>query len=123
MREIEAAVAEALSSATGQVVEKEDVILDVIMAPPAKKSEGSVLLKGERGERRTFEDASVIFRSIDQTLQAASLQCYAPIADVDDVKRRKAEARVAEVIVNSVQKLASAETPARAHEQEPSHGD
>jgi HD superfamily phosphohydrolase len=122
MREIEEAVADALSSETGQAVAPEEVILDVIKAPPAKKSEGSVLLKSERGERRTFEDASVIFRSIDQTLQAASLQCYAPMADLDEAKRRKAEARVAEVIVNSVQKLA-VETPKPAQEVEQSHGD
>lgn len=49
MSEFEADVAEALSSATGQVVAKEEVILDVIKAPPAKKSEGSVLLKGLPG--------------------------------------------------------------------------
>lgn len=116
LSEIEAAVAEALSSATGHAVAPEEVILDVIKAPPAKKSEGSVLLKGERGERRTFEDASVIFRSIDQTLQTASLQCYAPVVEIDEAKRRKTEARVAEVIVNSVQKLASTETPGPAKE-------
>lgn len=119
MSEFEADVAEALSSATGQVVAKEEVILDVIKAPPAKKSEGSVLLRGLRGERRTFEDASVIFRSIDQTLQSASLQCYAPLAgDMDEAKRRKAEAVVADIIVNSVQKLASAETPKVVREEE-----
>ena len=123
MPEIECAVAEALSSASGMRVDPAEVILDVVKASPAKKSEGSVLLKGARGEGRLFEEASVIFRSIDQTLQAAWLQCYAPVAEYDEAKRRNIEASVTEVIVKSVQKLVPAEkTETREQGKEQSHG-
>lgn len=99
---IEAEVAELISSMSEQAVHGNEVILDVVKAPALRKSEGSVLLKGAGGKRTSLENESVIFRSIDQSLQAQTLECYAPVAVRDEVKRTQLEAKVAELIVSKI---------------------
>lgn len=112
--QIEGEVAQLMSEMSGQLVDANEVILDVVKAPALRKSEGSVLLRGAGGKRTSLESESVIFRSIDQSLQAQSLECYAPVTLRDESKRMQLEAKIADLIVARVEQLLMA--PAKADE-------
>lgn len=109
-------MAELLSTENGELVDPKEVILAVVKASPPKKSEGTVLLRGLGRERKYFENESILFRSIDQTLQAASLQCYAPITLRDESKRQQLEGKVAELITSRVEQLITSPDPSASQQ-------
>ena len=104
---IESEVAAILSEFGETRVDPHEVILDITKAPPPKKSEGSVLLRRPGSPLQAFEERSAIFGSIDKTLRAESLECYAPVALSDESKRQQLEGRVAELIIKKVEELRS----------------
>jgi len=107
---IEAEVAERLSSLQGTQVEPEMVIVEVSKQPPARKDEGSLLVKD--GTRLVpLESQSVIFGSISEKLSEQHLQCYAPLAIADEGRRRTAEDEIRQMVVSRVNQLISAQKP------------
>lgn len=108
LSQVEAEVAALLSELGSEPVAAEDVILEVVKAPAPRKSEGSVLLKGVVSDLpQTFEQQSLLFRSIDESLRVESLECYAPVTLRDESKRQHLEGRVSELIIQRVEELLS----------------
>jgi hypothetical protein len=115
---IESEVAAILSEFGETRVDPHEVILDITKAPPPKKSEGSVLLRRPGSPLQAFEERSAIFGSIDKTLRAESLECYAPVALSDESKRQQLEGRVAELIIKKVEELRSSAPVAEGSQSE-----
>ena len=102
---LETEVADQMSSLGADRIDPNEVIIKLVKAPPARTSEGSVLLKRRGGALEPFESRSQIFKQIDQTLRDEYIECYAPITDPDEQKRHKLETTIDELIVNRIQEL------------------
>lgn len=107
--ELEAQVADRLSSLQGSTVPANMVIVDVTKQPPARKNEGSLLIK-DGTQLVPLESRSVIFGSISEKLSEQNLQCYAPLDIVDEAKRRVAQEDIRQMIITTVAKLVSPQT-------------
>lgn len=91
---LEAEVAEKLSSLTGSKVPASQVILHLYkiasVRTQARNDEAGILIKRRQGFVR-FEDESVLFQSINESLREETLDCYALLPECDDKKRRSVE--------------------------------
>lgn len=88
---LEAAVAEKLSLLTGQDIPASEVILHLYkidsVRKQARNDEAGILIKRDGG-LVSFEDESVLFQSINEGLRDENLDCYAPLPNADEKKRR-----------------------------------
>ena len=103
---IEAAVAERLSNLTGETVAPELVIAEVTKQPPARKNEGSLLIRDGR-RLVPLENRSVIFGSISEKLSEQHLQLYAPLTITDETRRRAIEEEIQQMVIANIAKLVS----------------
>jgi len=109
--DLEASVAEELSKFSPEPVDRAEVVVQIVKAQPARKSEGPLLVRNGRGGFDTLDDRSVIFGPINQKLQARYLECYAPIAEIDEQGRQKLYAKIDELLLERVAKLLSSTPP------------
>ena len=86
------AAAPAIESEVATIlgVAPQEVILKVHRSPPTRKSEGAVLIAGRNNRPESFENRSMIFRSVDQTLREEHVECFAPLDGRDEQVRRRA---------------------------------
>lgn len=110
-REIEAEVAELLGVAA------EEVIFKVHRSPPTRKSEGAVLIRSRGGQLEPFENRSLIFKSVDQSLREEHLECYAPMDGRDDQEKRRLLSLIDEAAAKQIAQLS-----ARASAEREDHG-
>ena len=91
---LEAEVAEKLSSLTGGTIPSSQVILHLYkidsVRAQARNDEAGILIKRRRGIVR-LEDESILFQSINESLRDENLDCYAPLPECDEKKRRTIE--------------------------------
>ena len=88
---LEAEVAEKLSSLAGETIPATQVILHLYkidsVRKQARNDEAGVLIKRGGGLVK-FEEESVLFQSINEGLRDENLDCYAPLPNVDEKRRR-----------------------------------
>jgi len=103
---IETEAAQKLSSLTGLQIPASQVILHLYkiasVRTQARNDEAGILIKRRRGIVR-FEDESILFQSIDESMRDENLDCYAPLPECDDTKRRTIEAQMREWFLTRLQ--------------------
>lgn len=114
-----ASIARAVEQEVADVlgVPSEEVIFKVQRAPPTRKSEGAVLIARTNGRPEQFENQSLIFKSVDQSLREEHLECYAPLDGRDEQNRRRALTDVEDAVLRQLQQLIVA-----PHAQGEDHG-
>ena len=99
---LEAETAEELSSLVGAKVLPSQVILHLYtissVRTQARNDEAGILIKRRQGIVR-LEDESVLFQSINESLRDENLDCYAPLPECDEKKRRSIEHELREWFV------------------------
>jgi HD superfamily phosphohydrolase len=85
-------------------VESQEVIFKIHRSPPTRKSEGAVLIGRDNGQFEPFENRSLIFKSVDQSLREEHLECYAPLDGKDEQERRRLLSEIDEAVAKQVEK-------------------
>lgn len=88
---LEAEVAEKLSELSGIEIPPSQVILHLYKIESvriqARNDEAAILIKSSTGVV-PLEEESVLFKSINESMRDENLDCYAPLPECDDKKRR-----------------------------------
>lgn len=91
---LEAEVALKLSELAEMEIHSSQVILHLYkidsVRTQARNDEAGILIKRSRG-LVPLQDESVLFRSIDESMRDEHLDCYAPLPECDEKKRRSIE--------------------------------
>lgn len=119
--EVETRIADLLSCITGTAVPSRFVVFHFYkiesVRSQSRNSEGSIQIASDGG-CRNFEDASMIFASIDEGLKEEKIEVYAPVAYRDDKEKKTLLRRCREEIPRILEEAFSP-LPASSPESRP----